>query len=176
MSTARYYQQLEDGRVACGVCPHHCKIAAGKTGLCGSRRNLEGTLVSEVYGKPCALAIDPIEKKPLYHFHPGTTCLSLACTGCNFRCLNCQNHDISQAKPEEVPSYALQPEALIALCQKHRCPSATDTSCRSSPYHRSPQGSRGSSVRSTHLHRAWRGWSAARVQDVRHSPAGRCRR
>ena len=122
MSTARYYQQLEDGRVACGVCPHHCKIAAGKTGLCGSRRNLEGTLVSEVYGKPCALAIDPIEKKPLYHFHPGTTCLSLACTGCNFRCLNCQNHDISQAKPEEVPSYELQPEALIALCQKHHCP------------------------------------------------------
>ena len=122
MSTARYYQQLEDGRVACGVCPHHCKIAAGKTGLCGSRRNLEGTLVSEVYGKPCALAIDPIEKKPLYHFHPGTTCLSLACTGCNFRCLNCQNHDISQAKPEEVPNYELQPEALIALCQKHHCP------------------------------------------------------
>ena len=118
----RYYQLLEDGRIACQLCPHHCKIAAEKTGLCGSRRNLQGKLVSEVYGRPCALAIDPIEKKPLYHFHPGTTCLSLACTGCNFRCLNCQNHDISQAKPEEVPNYELQPEALIALCQKHHCP------------------------------------------------------
>ena len=122
MSTTRYYQQLDDGRVECGVCPHHCIIAEGKTGLCGSRRNRQGELVSEVYGRPCALAIDPIEKKPLYHFHPGTTCLSLACTGCNFRCLNCQNHDISQAKPEEVPSYELQPEALIELCRKHHCP------------------------------------------------------
>ena len=118
----RYYQQLEDGKVECQLCPHHCKISEGKRGICGSRRNRQGKLVSEVYGRPCALAIDPIEKKPLYHFHPGTTCLSLACTGCNFRCLNCQNHDISQAKPEQVPSYELQPEALIALCQEHHCP------------------------------------------------------
>jgi len=79
-------------------------------------------LVSEVYAKPCALAIDPVEKKPLYHFHPGTTCLSIACTGCNFRCLNCQNHDISQAKPEEVNHYELMPEDIVALCLKHRCP------------------------------------------------------
>ena len=107
----RYYQQQEDGKVECQLCPHHCKISEGKRGICGSRRNRQGKLISEVYGRPCALAIDPIEKKPLYHFHPGTTCLSLACTGCNFRCLNCQNHDISQAKPEQVPSYELQPEA-----------------------------------------------------------------
>jgi pyruvate formate lyase activating enzyme len=78
--------------------------------------------VSEVYGKPCSLAIDPIEKKPLYHFHPGTTCLSLACTGCNFRCLNCQNHDISQVSPEEVNHYELLPEDVVALCLKHQCP------------------------------------------------------
>ena len=116
----RYYQKLDNGRVECTLCPHHCRMAEGKTGVCRSRRNQGGVLVSEVYGKPCALAIDPIEKKPLYHFHPGTTCLSLACTGCNFRCLNCQNHDISQAKPEEVPSYELQPEALIELCRRLR--------------------------------------------------------
>jgi pyruvate formate lyase activating enzyme len=79
-------------------------------------------LVSEVYGKPCALAIDPIEKKPLYHFHPGTTCLSLACTGCNFRCLNCQNHDISQVSPEDVNHYELSPEDVVAMCRKHHCP------------------------------------------------------
>ena len=79
-------------------------------------------LVSEVYGKPCSLAIDPIEKKPLYHFHPGTTCLSLACTGCNFRCLNCQNHDISQAAPADINYYELSPEDVVALCLKHHCP------------------------------------------------------
>jgi len=79
-------------------------------------------LVSEVYGKPCSLAIDPIEKKPLYHFHPGTTCLSLACTGCNFRCLNCQNHEISQVAPDEMDHYNLTPEQLVNLCLQHHCP------------------------------------------------------
>ena len=122
MKACRYYKQLDDGRVECTLCPHHCRIAEGKTGICQSRRNQNGVLVSEVYGKPCSLAIDPIEKKPLYHFHPGTTCLSLACTGCNFRCLNCQNHDISQAAPTDVNHYELSPEDVIALCLKHHCP------------------------------------------------------
>ena len=106
----------------CQLCPHHCRIADGKTGICRSRRNSGGVLVSEVYAKPCALAIDPVEKKPLYHFHPGTTCLSIACTGCNFRCMNCQNHDISQVSPADVDYYNLTPETLVALCQKHHCP------------------------------------------------------
>lgn len=119
---AKYYQRLDDGSVECQLCPHHCHIANGKTGRCRSRRNHDGVLISEVYAKPCSLAIDPIEKKPLYHFHPGTTCLSLACTGCNFRCLNCQNHDISQASPEEVDHYELTPEQIVSLCQKHHCP------------------------------------------------------
>ena len=118
----RYYKRLEDGKVECTLCPHHCRIAEGKAGICRSRRNQGGVLVSEVYGKPCSLAIDPIEKKPLYHFHPGTMCLSLACTGCNFRCLNCQNHDISQAAPADVNHYELSPEDVVALCLKHHCP------------------------------------------------------
>ena len=118
----RYYQQGEDGTVECQLCPHHCRIANGKTGRCRSKRNHDGVLISEVYAKPCALAIDPIEKKPLYHFHPGTTCLSIACTGCNFRCLNCQNHDISQASPEEVAHDDLTPEQVVSLCLKHHCP------------------------------------------------------
>ena len=122
MKECRYYQKLDDGRVECTLCPHHCRIAEGKTGICRSRRNQGGVLMSEVYGKPCSLAIDPIEKKPLYRFHPGTTCLSLACTGCNFRCLNCQNHDISQVAPTDVSHYELSPEDVIALCQKHHCP------------------------------------------------------
>ena len=117
-----YYRTLDDGRVECQLCPHHCHIANGKTGICRSRRNEDGVLRSLVYGKPCSLAIDPIEKKPLYHFHPGTTCLSLACTGCNFRCLNCQNHEISQVAPDEVDHYSLTPEQLVDLCLQHHCP------------------------------------------------------
>ena len=122
MKECRYYRQLESGGVECQVCPHHCHIGEGKTGICRSRRNHDGRLVSEVYGKPCALAIDPVEKKPLYHFHPGTTCLSIACTGCNFRCLNCQNHDISQASPEQADHYNLSPEEVVSLCLKHHSP------------------------------------------------------
>lgn len=118
----RYYRTLEDGRTECQLCPHHCRIAEGKTGLCRSRRNERGVLVSEVYGKPCSLAIDPVEKKPLYHFHPGTMCLSLACTGCNFRCLNCQNHEISQVSPADVDHYELSPSEVVSLCRKHHCP------------------------------------------------------
>ena len=122
MTQCKYFKRMDDGRVECTLCPHHCHIAEGNTGICRSRRNQGGVLVSEVYGKPCSLAIDPIEKKPLYHFHPGTTCLSLACTGCNFRCLNCQNHEISQAAPSDVNHYELLPEDLVALCLKHHCP------------------------------------------------------
>ena len=118
----RYYQRLDDGRVECQLCPHRCRISDGRTGRCRSRRNVAGVLVSEVYARPCALAIDPVEKKPLYHFHPGTTCLSVACTGCNFHCLNCQNHDISQAAPAQVPHYDLSPLQLVALCEEHHCP------------------------------------------------------
>ena len=118
----RYYKKSDDGRIECQLCPHHCRMADGKTGLCRSRKNKGGVLVSEVYGKPCSLAIDPIEKKPLYHFHPGTTCLSMACTGCNFPCLNCQNYEISQVQPSEVDHYDLSPEAVVELCLEHHCP------------------------------------------------------
>ena len=112
----------DDGVAQCQLCPHHCRILPGKTGLCLSRRNVDGRLVSEVYGHPCAIAVDPIEKKPLYHFHPGTTCLSIACTGCNFRCLNCQNHDISQVAPSQVRHIDLTPGQVVDICIEQRCP------------------------------------------------------
>ena len=83
---------------------------------------MDGVLISEVYGKPCSLAIDPIEKKPLYHFHPDTKCLSIACAGCNFRCLNCQNHEISQVSPTDVGHYDLSPQQVVDLCLEHHCP------------------------------------------------------
>ncbi|MCR5132296.1 MAG: AmmeMemoRadiSam system radical SAM enzyme [Prevotella sp.] len=118
----RYYERLADGMVECQLCPNRCRIPEGKAGVCRSRRNHEGMLVSEVYARPCSLAIDPVEKKPLYHFHPGTNCLSIACTGCNLHCGNCQNHEISQVAPEEVPYYQLSPQEVVNLCRKHRCP------------------------------------------------------
>ena len=117
-----YYMPLAEKAVECQLCPHHCHITEGRIGRCRSRRNHNGVLYSEVYAKPCALAIDPIEKKPLYHFHPGTTCLSVACTGCNFSCLNCQNHDISQATPAQVKHYDLTPQQIIDICLEQRCP------------------------------------------------------
>ena len=118
----RYYSQQGDGKVECLLCPHHCLLAEGKRGRCRSRRNAGGRLVSDVYGLPCAIAIDPIEKKPLNQFHPGTRCLSIACTGCNLRCLNCQNHDISQVRPDDVRRVALPPDEVVRLCQEHHCP------------------------------------------------------
>ena len=118
----KYYQRIGHGQVECLLCPHHCRIAEGKTGRCRSRRNAGGILVSDAYGHPCALAIDPVEKKPLYHFHPGTQCLSMACTGCNFHCHNCQNHDISQVAPREVSRYDVTAEQMTEMCLSHHCP------------------------------------------------------
>ena len=122
MEECRYYRKIAGGAVECQLCPHRCRIADGRSGLCRSRRNKGGKLYSEVYGLPCSLAVDPVEKKPLNHFHPGSTCLSVACTGCNLRCKNCQNHEISQAKPEEVPHYELSPRQLVDLCLEQKCP------------------------------------------------------
>ena len=97
------YTKLKNHKVICGICPNRCILAPGDRSVCRSKINLEGKLYSLAYGNPCAVNIDPIEKKPLFHFKPRTKAFSLATTGCNFRCLNCQNWEISQAKPHEVP-------------------------------------------------------------------------
>lgn len=122
MKECNYYQTMDNSNVECLLCPHHCQIADGRTGRCRSRRNRGGRLYSDAYGRPCALAIDPVEKKPLYQFHPGTKCLSVACTGCNLSCWNCQNHEISQAAPDEVDSYRIFPQQLVDICKEERCP------------------------------------------------------
>ena len=129
MKECSYYTKIEEGeeaakslKVRCDLCPHRCAISDGKHGICGSRWNFKGKLYSVVYGKPCALADDPIEKKPLNEFHPGTRCLSLSCTGCNFRCLNCQNHDISQALPSDVKFYELSPHEVVNIALEHHLP------------------------------------------------------
>ena len=99
---AMLYERLDDGAVQCHVCPRLCRIEPGKSGVCRARANRDGTLYAITYGRVCSVAADPIEKKPLYHFFPGTTVLSLGSVGCNFTCRHCQNWQIAHADPGEV--------------------------------------------------------------------------
>ena len=126
MMEARFYKVIEGG-VECQLCPHHCHIKEGSRGICRSRECRDGKLLALSYGRPCALADDPVEKKPLYHFMPGTRCLSLSCTGCNLSCRWCQNSDISQVPPEGTDSYRLSPEEVVEIALKHRLPSIAYT-------------------------------------------------
>ena len=96
MKEALYYKKLEDSKIQCQLCPKRCIIVPGKRGFCTVRKNVDGTLYSEIYGQTTSVALDPIEKKPLYRFHPGTFILSLGTRGCNFACPYCQNWNISQ--------------------------------------------------------------------------------
>ena len=109
------FKKMSGDRVVCGICPNRCILAPGDRSVCRSKVNLDGTLYSLAYGNPCSVNIDPVEKKPLYHFMPKSKSFSVATTGCNFRCMNCQNWEISQAKPHEVRHYELfPPEAVDA--------------------------------------------------------------
>lgn len=118
---ARYYESCEDGSVTCTLCPHRCRLAEGRRGLCRSREARDGRLVSLAYGRVCALHVDPVEKKPLYHFHPGEMCLSLSAAGCNLSCRNCQNWSISQVRPEDVDSTFIGPDMLPSLAARTSC-------------------------------------------------------
>ena len=126
MVEARFYKVIEGG-VECQLCPHHCHIKEGGRGICRSRECRDGKLWALSYGRPCAMADDPVEKKPLYHFMPGTRCLSLSCTGCNLSCRWCQNSDISQVQPEGTDSYRLAPQEVVEIALKHRLPSIAYT-------------------------------------------------
>ncbi len=103
MKTAEFYRVRESGRLQCLLCPHLCILSDGKAGKCRVRRNLNGTLVAETYGRISALHYDPVEKKPLYHFHPGSIILSIGSVGCNLDCSFCQNCDISKAEATGFP-------------------------------------------------------------------------
>jgi len=112
---ALYYEKKTDGKVECLLCPHHCLIAPGKNGRCRLRRNEGGTLVALSYGNTVTVAVDPIEKKPLYHFLPGSSILSLGPNGCTLSCDHCQNWNISQM---EAPVTFIPPEKLAALAKE----------------------------------------------------------
>lgn len=107
------YSRLEGDTVVCGICPNRCLLESGDRSVCRSKVNFKGKLYSLTYGNPCSVHLDPIEKKPLLHFKPKTTAFSIATTGCSFRCLNCQNWEISQKKPHEVRHVELFPEAVV---------------------------------------------------------------
>ena len=111
-----HYETKEDNSIICQLCAHHCTIAPGDFGLCGLRQNQEGRLYTYVYGEPIAAHLDPIEKKPLYHFLPGTLSYSIATIGCNFKCRFCQNWQISQisykeSRPNDIPR--ILPEEIV---------------------------------------------------------------
>lgn len=134
---AMLYKKLEENRVQCYLCAHNCKIASGRFGFCGVRQNIQGTLNSLVYAEVIAYNVDPIEKKPLYRFLPGSTSFSIATIGCNFHCGFCQNWQISQASrrshsfrgkrynPGEV--YELMPEKAVEEAKRNHCESISYT-------------------------------------------------
>ena len=108
-----YFSSLTRGEIRCELCPKRCHIARGKRGYCRVRENRDGELYSLVYGNPCAIHLDPIEKKPFLHVLPGTNSLSIATAGCNFDCKFCQNWEFALAFPEEVYSYEVPPETAV---------------------------------------------------------------
>ena len=110
---AMFYEKIGNNRVHCNLCAQSCKIAQGKRGFCGVRENKEGELYTLIYGTVSSEAIDPIEKKPLYHFYPGSYVYSVGSIGCNFRCKHCQNWSISQASLEDAYTMDIMPEELI---------------------------------------------------------------
>jgi pyruvate formate lyase activating enzyme len=124
---ARWNRALANDWVECGVCPRGCKIAPDERGTCGTRENRGGRLYTLVHSRPCSLGLDPVEKKPFFHVLPGSLVLSLATAGCNLECRACQNWEISQARPEQIPTIRLAPEQVIALAKQKGAPLVAGT-------------------------------------------------
>jgi len=129
MREALFYKKTEHHEVQCGLCPHYCRIKEKQRGICGVRENIDGVLQSLVYGKVVASHVDPIEKKPLFHFLPGSYSFSIATAGCNFRCDFCQNWQISMAPREYkiIPGENWNPEEVVAEAVERECQSISYT-------------------------------------------------
>ncbi|MRR53486.1 MAG: AmmeMemoRadiSam system radical SAM enzyme [Deltaproteobacteria bacterium] len=129
MKEAMFFKKLAGKKVHCGLCRFRCPIADGRRGICGVRENREGVLYTLVYGKCVAEQVDPIEKKPLFHFLPGSLSYSVATMGCNFRCRHCQNHRISQPPREggTILGIPLMPEEIVAKAHAAGCRSISYT-------------------------------------------------
>lgn len=124
---ARYYEKLDNKQIRCTLCPRECVIDDRERGYCGVRENREGSYYTLVYGRPCTTHVDPIEKKPLFHFLPGSRSYSLATAGCNLNCKFCQNWQISQVRPEDVRSLDLPPKETAAQSRATGCSSIAFT-------------------------------------------------
>ena len=122
-----FHYASDGSNVQCQICPNRCYLEPGDRSICRSKVNIGGKLYSLAYGNPCAVHTDPIEKKPLNHFHPGSLIFSIATTGCNFRCLNCQNWEISQRRPEDVRFVELFPEDVVKEAKSRKAPSIAYT-------------------------------------------------
>ncbi|MEK6201361.1 MAG: AmmeMemoRadiSam system radical SAM enzyme [Desulfobulbaceae bacterium] len=130
MHEAQLYSQGNDGEVICGLCAHHCRIKDGHRGICGVRENRNGVLSTLVYGRLVAEHVDPVEKKPLFHFLPGSQSFSISTVGCNFRCRHCQNFSISQPgefEAEHPPGILRTPEQVVASALSNGCQSISYT-------------------------------------------------
>lgn len=129
MKKAMLYEPLADGQVRCNLCAHHCTIAPDGRGICQVRENHDGTLYTLVYGELVARHVDPIEKKPLFHYYPGSRAYSIATAGCNFRCDWCQNFDISQMPRDQriILGENTPPEEVVAAARESRCRSIAYT-------------------------------------------------
>jgi len=124
---ALLYEKLKDKKVQCQNCAHYCLIELNKRGICKVRENIEGKLYALNYGKLIACNIDPIEKKPFFHFLPNTYSLSVATVGCNFKCKNCQNYQISQEFEKEIEGKKVSPEEIVQLALRNNLPSISYT-------------------------------------------------
>ena len=124
---AQFYEKLPYKKIRCRLCPRECVIDDRERGYCGVRENHGGSYYTLVHSRVCAAHIDPIEKKPFFHFCPGSLAFSVATAGCNVNCKFCQNWDISQARPEQVRSTYLAPKELARLAQQYRCPAISYT-------------------------------------------------
>lgn len=124
---AHYYVKLQDGGIECQLCPRRCRITDLERGYCGARENRNDVYYTLVYGLTCALNIDPIEKKPLFHFYPGTQAFSLATAGCNVNCKCCQNWEISQSRPEQTRNIDLPPSEIVNICRRQKITSIAYT-------------------------------------------------
>lgn len=129
MKEAMLYSPLEEGKVKCHLCSHRCVISPSKKGICGVRENREGKLYSLVFGRTISMNIDPIEKKPLFHLLPGSASFSIATVGCNFRCLQCQNHEISQMPVDQnrIDGSMASPSKIVSLAKESGCRSISYT-------------------------------------------------
>lgn len=127
LKEARWWEYAERGKILCTLCPRYCRLGEGQAGFCFIRKNIGNKLYSLGYGRPTGFAVDPIEKKPLNHFLPGSRILSFGTAGCNLGCRFCQNWNMSKARLDQIKSLSVSPDDVVKLAEQYECPSIAYT-------------------------------------------------